>query len=78
MEGTMHERPGCLLGLLKLFLLRLGFDWAQDRVGYGRGGCFGCGCGTILLILFVIIFLRIVFGTDWLHLLYSLPVLWLV
>lgn len=69
----MDDRPGCLIGLLKLFLLRLGFNWAQDNVGYGRGGCLGCGCGTILLILFVIIFLRIVFGTDWFDLVYRLP-----
>ncbi len=70
----MDDRPGCLSGLLKLFLLRLGFDWAQDKVGYGRGGCLGCGCGTILLILAVLIFLSILFGTDWLHLTYVLPV----
>lgn len=69
----MDDRPGCLSGLLKLFLLRLGFDWAQDKVGYGRGGCLGCGCGTILLILAVLIFLSILFGTDWLHLTYVLP-----
>jgi hypothetical protein len=77
-EDEMSNRPGCLVGLLKLFLLRLGFDWAQDSFGYGRGGCMGCGCGTILLILFVVIFLRIVFGTDWLHLVYTLPVLWMI
>lgn len=69
----MDNRPGCLIGLLKLFLLRLGFNWAQDNVGYGRGGCLGCGCGTIILILGIIIFLRIIFGTDWFDLVYSLP-----
>ncbi len=74
----MRDRPGCLIGLLKLFLLRLGFNWAQDNVGYGRGGCLGCGCGTILLILFVIIFLSIIFGTDWFHLVYSPFALWMM
>lgn len=69
----MDERPGCLIGLLKLFLLRLGFDWAQNSIGYGRGGCLGCGCGTILLIIAIIIFFQIIFGTDWFDLVYSLP-----
>ncbi len=69
----MNDRPGCLIGLLKLFLLRLGFDWAQNSVGYGRGGCLGCGCGTILLIIFIILALQIIFGTDWFDLVYSLP-----
>ena len=69
----MGDRPGCLIGLLKMFLLKLGFDWAQDRVGYGRGGCMGCGCGTILLIIFIVLFFQILFGTDWFDLVYSLP-----
>lgn len=74
----MDDRPGCLLGLLKLFLLKLGFDFAQENVGYGRGGCLGCGCGTILLIIFIVIFLNILFGTDWFDLVYSLPSLWMM
>jgi len=62
----MDDRPGCIGGLLRLFLLDFVFDFLQDKFGYGRGGCCGCGCGTILLIVFVILFLRILFGTDWL------------
>ena len=71
----MDDRPGCLSGLFKLFFLRAGYDWAQRNVGYGRGGCFGCGCGTILLILFVVFFLSILFGTNWFDLVQTLPAL---
>lgn len=70
----MDDRPGCLSGLLKLFFVNLGFDWAQKNVGYGRGGCLGCGCGTILLILFIVIILQIIFGTDWLRLVSTIPI----
>ena len=63
----MEERPGCLSGLLKLFVLDKVFDWLQERFGYQRGGCIGCGCGTILMIIFVILFISIIFGTDWLQ-----------
>ena len=69
----MDDRPGCLSGLFKLFFLRAGYDWAQRNVGYGRGGCMGCGCGTFLLILFVFFFLSILFGTDWFDLVQALP-----
>ncbi len=64
----MDRRPGCLAGLLQLFLLDKAYDWLQNRVGYGRGGCVGCGCGTILFILLIIIGLSIIFGTDWFRL----------
>lgn len=69
----MDDRPGCLSGLLKLFFLRAGYDWAQRNIGYGRGGCAGCGCGTILFIIMVILFLSILFGTDWFDLRLLLP-----
>jgi hypothetical protein len=59
------RRQGCLEGLIKLFLLNLVFDWLQDNVGFGRGGCSGCGCGVILLLIFVALACRIVFQTDW-------------
>jgi hypothetical protein len=64
----MDSRPGCLGGLLRLFLLDKLFDWLQGRVGFGRGGCGGCGCGVILVIIFLILFISIIFGTDWLRL----------
>ena len=67
----MNDRPGCLSGLFKLFLLDAVFDWAQKRFGFGRGGCCGCGCGVIMLILFVAIACSIIAGTDWMHLLGS-------
>ena len=61
----MERRPGCLTGLLELFFLRSGYNWAQRRVGFGRGGCGGCGCGLILLIIFIFLIFSVLFGTDW-------------
>jgi len=63
-----NQKPGCLSGLLKLFLLDKVFDWLQERFGYKSGSCMGCGCGTILLIAFIMLFISIIFGTDWLRL----------
>jgi hypothetical protein len=57
--------PGCLSGLLKLFFLDKIYHWLQKTVGYKSGGCLGCGCGTILLIIFVIVFISIITGTNW-------------
>lgn len=67
------DRPGCLSGLFKLFFLRTGYDWAQRNIGWGRGGCAGCGCGTVLFIIFICLFLSILFGTDWFRLTQSIP-----
>ncbi len=62
----MNDRPGCLVGLLKLAFLNAIFDWLQDRFGFGRGAsCSGIGCGVILLILFLIFACSIFSGTDW-------------
>jgi hypothetical protein len=61
----MDRRPGCLMGLLELSFLRWIFNGAQRRVGFGSGSCLGCGCGFFLLIIFGILFLSIIFGTDW-------------
>ncbi|MDT8306116.1 MAG: hypothetical protein RRC07_09285 [Anaerolineae bacterium] len=62
----MSHRPGCLSGLLKLFLLGWLFDWLQDNFGAGRGGVCGCGCGLILTLLFVAFACSILFSTNWL------------
>ena len=61
----MDDRPGCLGGLLRLFALGWLFDFLQDNVGFGRGGCGGIGCGLILLMLFVFFGCSILFGTNW-------------
>ncbi len=62
----MNDRPGCLSGLLKLFLLDALFGWLQEKFGFGRGcSCSGCGCGVILFILAVIFSCSIIFSTDW-------------
>lgn len=62
----MNDRPGCLSGLLKLFLIDAVFDLLQERIGYGRGGGCGCGCGTLLFIISCLLTLSVLFGTDWL------------
>jgi len=65
----MDDRPGCLSGLLKLFLLDRLFNWLQERFGFGRGvSCTGCGCGVILLIIFLILACSVITGTNWLDL----------
>lgn len=62
----MDNRPGCLSGLLKLFMLGWLFDWLQDNFGFGKGlSCSGCGCGIILLLVFLAIACSILTGTDW-------------
>lgn len=64
----MNNRQGCLTGLFKLLMLDVIFDWLQDRFGFGRGcSCSGCGCGFILLILFFILTLQVILGTNWLQ-----------
>lgn len=62
----MNDRPGCLSGLLKLFLIDAIFDFFQEKIGFGRGGCCGCGCGSLLLILSCLLTLSVLLGTDWL------------
>lgn len=64
----MNDRPGCLSGLLKLFLLNWLFDWLQENFGFGQGGICGCGCGFILLLVFVALACSIVTGTNWFEL----------
>ncbi len=62
----MNNRPGCLSGLLKLFLVDTIFDFLQDRFGFGRGiSCGGCGCGLILMIISTAILCSIIFNTNW-------------
>ena len=65
----MERRQGCLVGLFKLKVLDVVFDWLQDRFGFGRGcSCSGMGCGVILLILFIIFACSILTNTDWFRL----------
>jgi hypothetical protein len=64
----MYTRPGCLSGLLKLFLLDWLFNGLQRLFGFRSGSCMGCGCGFILLIVFIFLVLSVIFGTDWFRL----------
>ncbi len=69
-----EERPGCLWGILKLFLLTVIFEWLEEHFGFGRGcSCSGCGCGLLLLLLFILFACSIIFGTDWTHMRALLP-----
>jgi len=63
-----NRKSGCLSGIFKLFLLDKLFDWLQERFGYKSGSCMGCGCGFILMIIFLSIALSIIFDTNWLRL----------
>jgi hypothetical protein len=64
----MRDRQGCLAGLFELFMLNRLFDWLQQRFGFQRGGCMGCGCGMILMFVFIIVACGIFGNTDWLKL----------
>jgi hypothetical protein len=65
----VERRQGCLQGLLELFLLNQIFNWGESRFGYGRGcSCTGFGCGTIMLIVFLVLVCQIIFGTNWFRL----------
>ncbi len=64
----MDNRPGCLSGLLKLFLLDVLFDWLERRFGFGKGlSCSGCGCGIILLLIFLALACSTIANTNWFH-----------
>ena len=59
-----RDRPGCLEGLLRLFLINTLFSWLQRTFGFGRG-CSGFGCGIILLIIFACVIAQVVIeGID--------------
>ena len=53
------------MGIFQLLLLDRLYKWLQKTFGYRSGSCIGCGCGTILLILFIMAVISIIFGTDW-------------
>lgn len=63
-----NQKSGCLAGILKLFLLDKVFDWLQERFGYKSGSCMGCGCGFILMLIFIAIATSIIFDINWLRL----------
>jgi len=63
-----RNRPGCLEGLLRLFLLNTLFSWLQRTIGFGRGGVGGCGCGLIILIIAACVIIGQICNIDWLRL----------
>ena len=62
-----RDRPGCLEGLFRLFLINALFSWLQRTFGFGRG-CSGFGCGIILLIIFACVIIGQVCNINWLRL----------
>jgi hypothetical protein len=62
-----RDRPGCLEGLFRLFLLNTLFSWLQRTIGFGRG-CGGFGCGVILLLVFGCLVVSTICQVDWLRL----------
>jgi hypothetical protein len=59
------RRGGCLGTLLQLLLLGWLFDWLQDNFGWGRErSCFGCGCGFVILLVFIYLVLATLSG-EW-------------
>lgn len=60
-----NDNPGCLSGLLQIFLLNKVYNWGQENFGSKRGGCCGCVIGVIFFIIFIMLFLKIVFNVDW-------------
>ncbi len=61
----MDRRPGCLGGLLELFALNWVYDFLQHNFGFGRRSCGGCGCGVIMLIVFIVLVCGIITNTNW-------------
>jgi len=68
MNRNNNQNPGCLTGLMQLFLLRTVYNWGQEHFGSKRGGCCGCVVGLVFFVIFVLLVLRIVFNVDWLSL----------
>jgi hypothetical protein len=65
MEADMDRRPGCLAGLFELAILNWVYDFFQHTFGFGRRSCSGCGCGVIMMIIFIVLVCQIVTGTNW-------------
>ena len=64
-RNNNNNNPGCLSGLLQLFLVSKIYNWGQEKFGAKRGGCCGCLVGVILFVIMVMVVLKIVFNVDW-------------
>ncbi len=64
-RNNYENNPGCLSGILQLFLVGKIYNWAQESFGAKRGGCCGCLVGIILFFIMIMVVLRIVFNVDW-------------
>ena len=64
-NNNNNNNPGCLSGILELFLVSKVYNWAQEKFGAKSGGCCGCVICVILFIIMVMVVLKIVFNVDW-------------
>lgn len=58
------DRRGCFGFLFQWYILSKVTDWFQRMFGFKSGNCFGCGCGCAIMVISVMIFLSLLFGTD--------------
>ena len=65
MNNNRNNNPGCLSGLMQLFLVSKIYNWSQEKFGAKRGGCCGCLIGVILFLIMVGVVLKIFFNVDW-------------
>lgn len=65
MNNNRNNNPGCLSGLLQLFLVSKIYNWSQEKFGAKRGGCCGCLIGVVLFLIMVGVVLKIFFNVDW-------------
>jgi len=65
MNRRNNDNPGCLSGILQLFLLSKIYSWGQKHFGSERGGCCGCLIGIVFFFIFIGLVLKIFFNVDW-------------
>ena len=65
MNQNKNNNPGCLSGILQLFLVSQIYNWCQETFGAKKGGCCGCLIGAVLFVIMILVVLKIVFNVDW-------------
>ncbi|MBQ6519367.1 MAG: hypothetical protein IJI14_11650 [Anaerolineaceae bacterium] len=65
MYNRRNDNPGCLSGILQLFLISKVYNWLQETFGAKKGGCCGCVIGVVLFFIMIAVVLRVVFNVDW-------------
>lgn len=65
MNRRNNDNPGCLTGILQLFLLSKIYSWGQKKFGSERGGCCGCLIGIVFFLIFIALAFGIISNTNW-------------